>query len=132
MADKPTGKIFDDDMLIRNRRIKTTAAIEDSLIEADDKEAFYDGNSEAEYLQYNRRVTKKNDQSRRFRIKTQARWMIACIILLATKYIIINSSHVGNEETMDHFSLSPLLYSPHLRNLKQKSSQPLQSPWNQQ
>ena len=73
MADKPTGKIFEDEMLMRNRRIKTTAAIEDSLIEADDKQAFYDGNSEADYLQYNRRVTKKNDQSRRFRIKTQAR-----------------------------------------------------------
>ena len=73
MTDKPTGKIFEDEMLMRNRRIKTTAAIEDSLIEADDKQAFYDGNSEADYLQYNRRVTKKNDQSRRFRIKTQAR-----------------------------------------------------------
>ena len=51
--------------------------MDDSLMEADDKEAFYDGNSEIEFLQYNRRVTKKNDQSRRFRIKTQAKWLIS-------------------------------------------------------
>ena len=43
----------------------------DSWADADDKEAYYDGNSEADYLQYNRRVTKKNDMNRRFRIKTQ-------------------------------------------------------------
>ena len=73
MSTKTDGKIFNDDMIVRNRRIKTTAALEDSLLDADDKEAYYDGHSEADYLQYNRRVTKKNDQSRRFRIKTQAR-----------------------------------------------------------
>ena len=37
MTSKPTGKVFDDDILIRNRRIKTTAAMDDSLIEADEK-----------------------------------------------------------------------------------------------
>ena len=73
MSTKPSAKVFEEEMLVRNRRIKTTAAMDDSLMEADDKEAFYDGNSEIEFLQYNRRVTKKNDQSRRFRIKTQAR-----------------------------------------------------------
>ena len=72
MSTKPNAKIFNDDMIVRNKRIKTQV-IEESTIEADDKEAYYDGNSEADYLQYNRRVTKKNDQSKRFRIKTQAR-----------------------------------------------------------
>ena len=48
--------------------------MDDSTIEADDRDAYYDGNSESDYLQHNRRVTKKNDQNRRFRIKTQARW----------------------------------------------------------
>jgi hypothetical protein len=73
MSNRPYDKIFDDDMIVRNKRVKTTAAMDDSIIDADDKEAYYDGNSEADYLQHNRRVTKKNDQSRRFRIKTQAR-----------------------------------------------------------
>ena len=73
MSTKTDGKIFNDDMIVRNRRIKTMAAVDDSLLEADEREAYYDGHSEADYLQYNRRVTKKNDQSRRFRIKTQAR-----------------------------------------------------------
>ena len=71
-TNKVNPKIFDDDMVVRNRRVKTTVA-DDSLAEADDREAYYDGTSEADYLQYNRRVTKKNDQTRRFRIKTQAK-----------------------------------------------------------
>jgi hypothetical protein len=70
MSDKPIGNIFEDSLLNRNKRIKTSIN-DDSLLDADDKDAFYDGHSEADYLQYNRRVTKKNDQSRRFRIKTQ-------------------------------------------------------------
>lgn len=70
MSDKPIGNIFEDNFVSRNKRIKTSIN-DDSLIDADDKDAFYDGHSEADYLQYNRRVTKKNDQSRRFRIKTQ-------------------------------------------------------------
>lgn len=45
-------------------------AVEDSQNE-DEREAFYDGSSEADFLHYNRRVTKKNDLNRRFRIKTQ-------------------------------------------------------------
>ena len=71
-TNKVNPKIFDDDMVIRNRRVKTMVA-DDSLAEADDREAYYDGTSEADFLQYNRRVTKKNDQSRRFRIKTQTK-----------------------------------------------------------
>lgn len=70
MSDKPIGNIFEDSLLNRNKRIKTSIN-DDSMLDADDKDAFYDGHSEADYLQYNRRVTKKNDQSRRFRIKTQ-------------------------------------------------------------
>jgi hypothetical protein len=70
MSTKPTLKTFDDDMLSRNNRVKTTAH-DDSVLEGEDREAIYDGASEADYLQYNRRATKKNDQSRRFRIKTQ-------------------------------------------------------------
>ena len=73
MSTKGEDKVFNDDMIVRNRRIKTSAALDDSLLDADDKEAYYDGHSEADFLHYNRRVTKKNDQSRRFRIKTQAR-----------------------------------------------------------
>ena len=37
MSTKPSAKIFEDDMLNRNRRIKTTAAIDDSLNDADEK-----------------------------------------------------------------------------------------------
>ena len=70
MSDKPIGNIFEDSLLNRNKRIKTSIN-DDSMLDADDKDAFYDGHSEADYLQYNRRVTKKNDQSRPFRIKTQ-------------------------------------------------------------
>lgn len=58
-------------MVNRNRRVKTTIAEEGGEGEGEDREAFYDGNSEAEFLHYNRRVTKKNDIHRRFRIKTQ-------------------------------------------------------------
>ena len=57
-------------MMIRNNRVKT-AAVEDPA-DIDDRDAFYDGASEADYLQHNRRAVKKNEQSRRFRIKTQA------------------------------------------------------------
>ena len=56
---------------MRNNRVKTTT--NDETIDGEDREAQYDGVSEADYLQYNRRATKKNDQSRRFRIKTQAK-----------------------------------------------------------
>lgn len=69
MSTRPSAKIFEDEMLSRNKRVKTTA-VDDSNVE-DERDAFYDGNSEAEFLHYNRRVTKKNDYNRRFRIKTQ-------------------------------------------------------------
>lgn len=47
--------------------MRTAAAEED----VEDRDGGYDGASEAEYLHYNRRLIKKNEQSRRFRIKTQ-------------------------------------------------------------
>ena len=71
LSTKPTSKTFDDDMLVRNFRVKTQAAAEDNHTEVDEKEAFYDGASQAEYFNYNRRATKKSDYNRRFRIKTQ-------------------------------------------------------------
>lgn len=70
MSTRPSNKILDDDMIVRNKRVKTSA-MDDSANDPDEREAFYDGNSEADYLQYNRRLTKKNDIHRRFRIKTQ-------------------------------------------------------------
>jgi hypothetical protein len=57
-------------MLIRNNRVRT-AMIEDSVVDGED--GLYDGASEADYLQHNRRAIKKNEQTRRFRIKTQAK-----------------------------------------------------------
>lgn len=57
-------------MRTRNKRVKTSVMEESG--EGEEREALNDGVSEADYLQYNRRATKKNDQSRRFRIKTQA------------------------------------------------------------
>ncbi len=72
--------------MVRNNRVKT-AAVEDSA-DMDDRDAFYDGASEADYLQHNRRAVKKNEQSRRFRIKTQAKWYDAYYLLgdLILKY----------------------------------------------
>jgi len=71
MSTKPSVKTFDDEMVVRNNRVRTSA-LDDSVNDGDEREVGYDGVSEADYLQYNRRATKKNDQSRRFRIKTQA------------------------------------------------------------
>lgn len=51
----------------RNTRVRTAAAEE----EVEDRDGGYDGASEAEYLHHNRRMIKKSEQSRRFRIKTQ-------------------------------------------------------------
>ena len=74
MSTRPVSKVFDDEMLVRNKRVKTTVLDEYSqVVEGEDRDGVYDGASEADYLQYNRRVTKKNDQSRRFRIKTQTK-----------------------------------------------------------
>ena len=66
MQTKPTAKVFQDDMQMRNNRVRTT--LDDSLV---DEDGGYDGASEADYLQHNRRAIKKNEQNRRFRIKTQ-------------------------------------------------------------
>ena len=75
MSTKPVIKDFDVDMLVRNQRVKTTVMEEypQQQGDGDDRDGIYDGASQADYLHYNRRVTKKNDQNRRFRIKTQTK-----------------------------------------------------------
>lgn len=58
LSTKPSLKVFEDEMVVRNNRVKT-AAVEESA-DMDDRDAFYDGASEADYLQHNRRAVKKN------------------------------------------------------------------------
>ena len=77
-------------MVVRNNRVKT-ATVEDSG-DMDDRDAFYDGASEADYLQHNRRAVKKNEQSRRFRIKTQAKLYDAYYLLEDSR---IKLSNIG-------------------------------------
>jgi uncharacterized protein YfbU (UPF0304 family) len=67
MSTKPSLRVFEEEMGARNTRVRTAAAEE----EVDDRDGGYDGASEAEYLHHNRRMIKKSEQSRRFRIKTQ-------------------------------------------------------------
>ena len=67
MSTRPGTRVFEEEMGCRNTRVKTTAGEE----EVEDRENGYDGASEADYLHHNRRMIKKNEQSRRFRIKTQ-------------------------------------------------------------
>lgn len=87
MSTRPSAKIFEDEMLYRNKRVKTTVA-DDSVNEAEDKEAYYDGHSEADFLQYNRKLTKKNDLARRFRIKTQLKWLFSFDFIFESTKII--------------------------------------------
>lgn len=44
MSTRPSNKILDDDMIVRNKRVKTSA-MDDSANDPDEREAFYDGNS---------------------------------------------------------------------------------------
>ena len=56
----------------KNTRIKTFSTIENNSEDPfEDKDMAYDDLSEQDYFQHNRRAIKKNDLSRRFRIKTK-------------------------------------------------------------
>jgi uncharacterized protein YpbB len=44
MSTRPSDKTFDDEMINRNKRVKTSI-IEDSFVEGEDKDLIYDGNS---------------------------------------------------------------------------------------
>lgn len=60
----PSSNPFDEEMAARNKRVRTSA-VEEPVNEVDNS-------SEAEFMLHNRRLIKKNDLARRFRIKTQA------------------------------------------------------------